>query len=139
MKMPDASSDPARVAELVARARREVDEQPGDEVREDEVERPVAGRQAALAARVDPPRDAGCGAALARGRLDRDRVGVDAEDRAAPKLGRGDRQDPGAAADVEHARAVEQAVVGQRLERREAEPRRRVEAGPEGHARVEGE
>ena len=57
-----------------------------------------------------------------------------------PELDRGDRQDPGAAADVEDARVREGAVaVRERLERREAQPRRRVEAGPERHPRVEGQ
>ena len=37
------------------------------------------------------------------------------------------------------AAADQHAALRERLERREAEPRRRVEAGPEGHARVEGE
>ena len=52
---------------------------------------------------------------------------------------RGDRQDPRAAADVEHAGAGEHAPIGERLDPGQAQPGRRVEAGPEGHPGVERE
>ncbi len=52
---------------------------------------------------------------------------------------RGDRQDAAAAPDVEDARAGQRAAIRQRLDRREAQPRRGMQAGPERHPRVERE
>ena len=56
---------------------------------------------------------------------------------------RRDREDPGAAADIEHPRrgrlGGEDGAIGHGLQRRKAQPGRRVEPGPEGHARVERE
>ena len=58
----------------------------------------------------------------------------------APSSHGGDRQDARAAADVEDPwRRSTPAVVGERLERGQAQAGRRVEPGPEGHARVERE
>ena len=56
-----------------------------------------------------------------------------------PELHRGDREDPRAAADVEDAGAGQLAAIRERLERRQAQPGRRVQAGPERHPRIERE
>ena len=103
MKMPDATQRAAR-ARARREVRRELDEDPGDQVREDEVERPArrSGRSRRARGSGAPTR---LWRALAIGRLDRDRVDVDAEGPRRAELHRRDRQDPGAAADVEHARA----------------------------------
>ena len=76
---------------------------------------------------------------VGRGRLDGDRVGVDAERGRGAQLERGDGQDPRAAADVEDARVRHAAPIGHRLERGEAQPGRRMEPGPERHPRIERE
>ena len=94
--------------------------------------------------RIDPRQAV---APRVRGRgVDRDRVHVHGEHLAGPELRRRDRQDPGPGAHVEDPRrpAVratrpEHAAVRQRLEGREAQPRRRVQPGPERHARVQRE
>ena len=95
--------------ELVAERRGKRDQQRRDEVGEDDVERPLAARQRALPG-ADP-----AGEPVAPGvrdrRLDRDRVDVDAQDAGRAEAGRGDRQDPRAAADVEDARPVEVAAL----------------------------
>ena len=57
--------------------------------------------------------------------------------RVAPEPHRGDRQDPRAAADVEHAARPAARRSASGLERREAQPGRRVEPGPEGHPGIE--
>ena len=90
MKMPDATSAPPG-PELVAQGRRERHEDAGDEVREDDVERRLAGREAAVA-RADPTGEVVPAGIRVRG-LDRDRVRVDAERRRGAQADRGDRQD----------------------------------------------
>ena len=136
-KMPDARSVPPGRSSSCSEGRKR-DQDAGDEVGQDDVERRLARRQR-LPARASQAADEPVAPGVRRRRLDGDRVGVDAEGRPRAELERGDRQDPRAAADVEDAGPGEPPVVGQRLERREAQPGRRVEAGPEGHARVERE
>ena len=71
------------------------------------------------------------------GRADGLQLVVDAGDRAPAELGRGDRQDAGAAAEVHDAGGVGRVLdgfVGQQLE---AEPRRVVRAGPERLAGID--
>ena len=65
------------------------------------------------------------------GRLDRLRIEVEREHRLETELCRGDREDAGTAADVEHAPPL---LAGQQLE---AELRRRVPAGSERAARID--
>ncbi len=112
-------------------------EDAGDEIGEDDVERWLAARHAARARR-DASRDPVPPGVRDRG-LDGDRIGIDPERARRAETDRGDGEDPRTAPHVEHARAVDDAAVGSRLERREAQARRRVQAGPERHPRVEGE
>ena len=104
----------------------------GDEVREDEVERALAARHRALARRTRLPtrlcRALARVASTAIGSISRPR-------RASHRADGGDREDPRAAADVE--RAAERSPVRALLERLEAQPRRRVEPGPERHPWIE--
>ncbi len=80
-------------------------------------------------------------------RLDRDRVDVDREHLGRAEPRGGDRQDPRAGAHVQHARrprsrplpAPITPAVGQPLQGRQAQPRRRMEPRPERHPGVEGE
>ena len=58
---------------------------------------------------------------------------------AAPSLSAAIARIPEPQPDVEHARAREHASVGQRLDAGQAQPRRRMQPGPERHARVERE
>ena len=79
-KIPDATSvPPGRSSSRSSAA--SVDQQAGDEVREDDVERPPR-RDGRLPSRAPDGRRgrAPVAARVRRGRLDRDRVGVDAED-----------------------------------------------------------
>ena len=93
-----------------------------------------------LPSRARTRRTSRVAARVGGGRLDRDRVGVDAERRRRAELERGDRQDPRAAPDVEDAGAGQRAPrSATRLERGQAQPGRRVEAGPERHPRIERE
>ena len=93
--MPDASRrpplpgrpSPGRIAARQLGGK--VDEQARDEVREDEVERPAVDRQAA-SRDVDPDVVA---RGVRRGGLDRDRIGVDAADRAGAHQRGPDRED----------------------------------------------
>ncbi len=59
--------------------------------------------------------------------------------RGGAQLEGGDGQDPRAAPDIEDARVGEDAAVGQLLDPGQAQPRRRVQPGPERHPRVEGQ
>ena len=97
----------------------------------------LAAGQAALA--CAEAADQGVPARVGDRRLDRDRIGVEPQRAGGAELERGDREDPRAAPDVEHARAREDPAVGQRLDPGQAEPGRRMEAGPERHPRVERE
>ena len=133
---PRRDEDAAR-PELVAQARRERHQQPGDEIGKDDVEGRFAGRQAPLADAQSSGEPVAPG--VGRGRLDGDRVGVDAERGRGAQLERGDGQDPRAAADVEDAGVRHAAPIGHRLERGEAQPGRRMEPGPERHPRIERE
>ena len=112
-------------------------QQPRDEVGEDHVERRLAAREAPEAR----PKPAGEPVAPGVGdrRLDGDRIRVDPERCGRPEPEGGDGQDPRAAPDVEDARAGEPAPVRERLRAREAQARRRMQAGPEGHPRIERE
>ena len=76
---------------------------------------------------------------IGEGGLDRDRIGVDAQGRRRAELQRRDRQDAGAAADVEDAPTRDQAAVREAFQRGQAETRRRVQPGPEGHAGIESQ
>ena len=96
----------------------------------------LAAGQAALAG-PDAPRTSRFRRALASVASIGDRVGVHAERRRGAELHRRDGEDPRAAADVEDARAGQLAAVRHDLERGEAQPGGRVEAGPEGHPRIE--
>jgi hypothetical protein len=86
----------------------------------------------------DPPSDA-IAPGVRRGCRDRDGVGVDAERAHRAELHRGNREDSGAAADVEHARAGQPPGLGQRLDAGQAQTRRRVQTRPERHAGIERE
>ena len=85
---------------------------------------PGAAARQAPSPRPKPPDDP-VAAGVGERRLDRDRVGVDAERRRRTELQRGDRQDARAAADVEDAPARHDAAIRERLERRQAEAGRR--------------
>ena len=96
-------------------------------------------RRQAPGARADPAGEP-VAARVRDGRLDRDRVGVDADAPSRAEPDRRDREDPRAAADVEDARAARAAPRSASAStRREAQPGRRVEPGPERHPRVERE
>ena len=97
----------------------------------------LAAREAA-----DPgadPADEAVTARIRQRRFDGDRIGVDPEGIGCPELHGRDRQDPRAAADIEHARALDAAVIDDRFEGRQAQSGRRVEAGPERHPRIQRE
>ena len=70
-----------------------------------------------------------------RSRSDRCRRRAPTRRRAVRRRSRGSRP----AADVEDRAPLDRAVVGEPLERGETEPCRRVQPGPERHARVEGQ
>ena len=72
-------------------------------------------------------------------RLDRDRVRVDADGARGSQLEGGDGQDPRPAPDIEDARAGEDPAIGELLDPGQAQPRRRMQPGPERHPRVERE
>ena len=133
---PGRHERPAR-PQLVPQGAGQRHEDAGDQVGEDDVEGRLAAREAAGPG-TDAPREP-VPAGVRHGRLDGDRVGVDAEGFGRAELHGRDREDARAAADIEDPCPVDAAVVRDRFERGQAQAGRRVEPGPEGHARVEGE
>ncbi len=135
-KIPDARRVPPGLSSARETAG-QLDEDPGDQVGQDDVEGRFAARQAAHAS-PKPSRQA-VPAGVGGRRLDCDRVGVHAHGRLRAQPQRGDRQDPGAAAEIQDAGPGQGSAIGEVLEGREAQSRRRMEPGPEGHPGVEGQ
>ncbi len=108
-----------------------------DEIREHDVEGPVAAGHAPLA-HAEPPgeRVPSC---VRGARLDRDRIDVQPDGARRTELHRGDGQDPGAAPDVEDTGAGQPAAIGNGLDRGQAESRGRMQPGPERHPGIERE
>ena len=138
-KMPDATRIPPG-SQLVVRApAASGTSTPGDEVREHDVERRLA-RSAGCPSRARIRRASRFRRALAAVASMAIGIGVDAERASRPRdLTAAIARIPDAAADVEDAGARQSPAVGDRLDAGEAQPGRRMQAGPEGHARVEGE
>ena len=137
---PRGEQAPVR-PELSGEPGRERLEQRGDQVRQHEIERRLAARQAARrAANLVPRRLRRALAALASiaiGSVSSPTIAP------APNSPRRDPEDPRAAADVEDAAAArrrasaEAAASAQRLDPGQAQPGRRMEARPERHPRVD--
>ena len=100
--------------------RPEPHEQRRDEIREHDPERRLARGGASKTGVDRRPEPVPLGVRACR--LDRDRIDVHAEDARRAEAHRGDRQDPGAAADIEDALPRDRAPVGESLEGLEAEP-----------------
>src|SRR2546429_5150472 len=111
--------------------RRDLDEDGADQIREHDVERAVDIR-GGTRSRVD--RDSVRFGVLFRG-AHRKWIGIDAHDLTRATLRRRDREDPRPRADVENAESLKVEV----RDRFEALLRCGVEAGAEGHARIERE
>src|SRR5205814_196219 len=94
-------NEPALRRDLGRELRGEPDEQRRDEVRQHDLEDRLARRETAEPG-LDPPAET-VPLGVGTGRLNGDRVGVHAEDTRGAEPGRGDREDPGATADVEDA------------------------------------
>ncbi len=137
-KIPDARTPPAGNefrGELVG----EPHQHRRDQVREHDVERRFAASGALPWRARDRDGASPFRRAFAVGRVDGDRVGVEAENARCSEPRRRDREDPRPASDVEAARPREHALVGPALDAGEAEPGRRVQPRPERHARIQRE
>ena len=115
---------------------RQRDEHAGDQIGGNQVVGLSLGQRQRALAHPNDIRQAIAGRVRAR-RINGKDVRVDGEDRFRTEQAGTDRQDPRAGAHVQHLPTADQPLVRPFLDTGETEPGRRVEAGPERHARVE--